>query len=355
LERVYQQGIAQLQREDRETRRAKIWQERFPWFLGAALFLLLLEALVRPNSIGQKRAQRTQNKKTLRSFVAILFLLVPFIAKAEETPRSAMRKGLKSFEAGDYTNAVQYLEKTALEFPDIGNYNLGNAHYRNGDFEAAEKNYTEALRSTDLQLQANAYFNRGNALLARTTVMTEPEQIQLAAELAFQAEDMFEKSILLAPDDLAAKRNFERARNLRIKLEFNRGKWLYDQAEGLLKEFKAKDAKKNYLQAKTQFEHILNNIDPNQNKSKQYLANVDERLEMLKKAVEESEQNLATAIQQIKDYQYLLAGQRLVEESDARKYAFDLKPELKKKYEETVKKDQEVLKIIKELSTLNQI
>jgi len=159
----------------------------------------------------------------------------------------------------------------------------------------------------------------------------------------------------LAPDDLAAKRNFERARNLRIKLEFNRGKWLYDQAESLLKEFKAKDAKKNYLQAKTQFEHILNDIDPNQNKSKQYLKNVEDRLEMLRKAVEETEQNLATAIQQIKDYQYILAAQRLVAMTDSRKYAFDLKPDLKKKYEETVKKDQEVLKIIKELSTLNQI
>ncbi len=274
---------------------------------------------------------------------------------AEETPRSAMRKGLKAYKAGDYTNAVQYLEKTALEFPDIGNYDLGNAHYRNGDYEAAEKNYTEALRSTDLELQAKAYFNRGNALLARTTKMTGPEQIQLAAELAFQAEDMYEKSILLAPADLDAKRNFERARNLRIKLEFNRGKWLYDQAEALLKEFKAKEAKKNYLQAKTQFEHILNDIDPNQNKSKQYLANVEERLEMLRKAVKQTEHNLELAIQQVKDYQYVLAAERLAADSDERKYAFDLKPDLKKQYEETAKKDQEVLKIIKELSTLNQI
>jgi Ca-activated chloride channel family protein len=48
LERVYQQGIAQLQREDRESRMAKIWQERFQWFLGIALFLLLTEALVQP-------------------------------------------------------------------------------------------------------------------------------------------------------------------------------------------------------------------------------------------------------------------------------------------------------------------
>jgi len=48
LERVYQQGIAELQREERESRMAKTWQERFQWLLGAALVLLLIEATVRP-------------------------------------------------------------------------------------------------------------------------------------------------------------------------------------------------------------------------------------------------------------------------------------------------------------------
>ncbi|QBG45999.1 VWA domain-containing protein [Verrucomicrobia bacterium S94] len=48
LERIYQQGIAQLQREDRETRMSKIWTERYQWFLGVALLILILESLIRP-------------------------------------------------------------------------------------------------------------------------------------------------------------------------------------------------------------------------------------------------------------------------------------------------------------------
>lgn len=343
LERVYRQGIAELQREDRESRHAKIWQERFPWFLGASLLLLLIETGIRP----------VKSMRSLRSVVAILFLFVPFIAHAEDTPRSAMRKGLKFYKAGDYTNAVQCLEKTALEFPDLGNYDLGNAHYRAGDFEAAETAYTEALRTTDLGLQAKAYFNRGNALLARTTVLTGPEQIGLAAELAFQAADMYEKAILLDPKDLSAKQNFEKAQRLRLKLEYNKGKWLFDQAESLLKEYKAKDAKSNYQQAQAQFEHILADVDPGHAESEQYLPKIAERLEMLRKAVEEAEQDLAAALQYIDDYQYMLAAKKLTTETDNRKYAFDLKPDLKKKYEETIQKNQEVLKIIQELSNLN--
>jgi tetratricopeptide (TPR) repeat protein len=260
-----------------------------------------------------------------------------------------MRKGLKAYQQGDYTNAVTQLKKTALEFEDIGNYNLGNAQYRMGDFEAAAESYNEALRSQDLGLQAKAYFNRGNALLARTTALTGQEQIGMAIELAFQAMDMYEKAILLAPDDLAAKQNFERAQQLRLKLEYNLGTWYFDHAESLLQEYKAKDAKQNYLLAKKHFTHILENVEPNHGESKQYLPKIKERLEMLALAVEAAEHDLQVALQQIDDYQYMLAAQRLTTETDERKYAFDLKPGLKKQYDETIQKNQEVLQIIQDL------
>lgn len=48
LERVYEQGIAELQREDREARKSKIRVERYQWFLAAAILLLILEAAIRP-------------------------------------------------------------------------------------------------------------------------------------------------------------------------------------------------------------------------------------------------------------------------------------------------------------------
>ncbi len=295
-----------------------------------------------------------RQSKIIRHLPAIIILLAGTLTvHAEETPRSAMHKGLKAFRAGDHTNAIGFLEKTVLEFQTTGNYNLGNAHYRNGDFEAAEHAYNEALRTTDLALQAKAYFNLGNAFLARTTVLTKPEQIGLAAELAFRARDMYEKAILLDPEDLDAKKNHERAQHLWLKLEYTKGKWLFDHAEALLLEYKAKDARKNYLHAKMQFEHILEDVAPSHGESKQYLPKIDGRLEMLGNALEEAERDLETALQQIDDYQYVLAAQRLTIETNNRKYAFDLKPDLKKQYEETIQKNLEVLKIIKELSTLN--
>lgn len=306
-----------------------------------------------PSEFRKSAIKNQKSKIAVRLSTIAILICSTLPVHSEETPRSSMRKGLKAYKRGDYTNAVLALEKTALEFPSIGNYNLGNAQYRMGDYEAADECFNEALRTTDLELQTKAYFNRGNALLARTTALSGPEKISVAIELAFQAMDMFEKSILLDPADLKAKQNFERAGQLRLKLEYNLGKWYFEQAETLLQEYKAKDAQTNYMKARKQFEHILQNIDPNHGESTQYLPTIAERLEMLKQAVDDAEHDLEVALQFIEDYQYMLAAQRLTTETDERKYAFDIKPDLKKEYEETIQKNQDVLKIIRELTNLN--
>lgn len=44
LDRIFDQGIAELKRDELESKVAKTYEERFPWFLGAALLLLVLEA-----------------------------------------------------------------------------------------------------------------------------------------------------------------------------------------------------------------------------------------------------------------------------------------------------------------------
>ena len=47
LDRIYKQGIAGLQRNQQETRLAKVYQERFGWFAAAGLLFLCAEALVK--------------------------------------------------------------------------------------------------------------------------------------------------------------------------------------------------------------------------------------------------------------------------------------------------------------------
>jgi len=44
LDRIFDQGIAQLKRDEKESRMAKEYEDRFAWILAAALILLGVEA-----------------------------------------------------------------------------------------------------------------------------------------------------------------------------------------------------------------------------------------------------------------------------------------------------------------------
>ena len=46
LDRIYKLGISNLQRDEQETRLAKVYEERFGWFAAAALLFLISEALI---------------------------------------------------------------------------------------------------------------------------------------------------------------------------------------------------------------------------------------------------------------------------------------------------------------------
>jgi Ca-activated chloride channel homolog len=46
LDRIYKLGISNLQRDEQDTRLAKVYEERFMWFCAAALLLLLVESLI---------------------------------------------------------------------------------------------------------------------------------------------------------------------------------------------------------------------------------------------------------------------------------------------------------------------
>jgi Ca-activated chloride channel family protein len=46
IERVLSLGISRMRRDEREAKLVKVYEERFPWFLGAAVLLLSLEALL---------------------------------------------------------------------------------------------------------------------------------------------------------------------------------------------------------------------------------------------------------------------------------------------------------------------
>jgi len=219
LDRIYALGISNLQRDEQETRLAKIYKERTGYFIAAALLLLLAETLLtgathpglrpplrRRGTFGIPSSGGVPERRG--GSLALLLLLFCI-------PNAEAKNWRRAYRAGDYTNAFQGLEKMTKKVPSIGNYNRGNALYRMKDFQGSEKAYAEAAAQADNEeLKQKALYNRGVALLAGTTKKSAEQLDETLADTA-TAIELFEQT----SDQWNAKQNLERALALQKKLE----------------------------------------------------------------------------------------------------------------------------------------
>lgn len=240
MERIYDRGIDQLQRDEQESRMMKIYEERFVWFLLSAFIMLTIEALF---SLQKKNGT---SKRTSAGLAAILvFLGSSVVSKAGDSPRSLMNDGIRSYRSaeqleqslagkktediqqdetvkkavlqavGAYTvassNFLQAAERARTEkklSPAEAFCNAGNAYFRLQDYGNAESAWKSALQSQDLNLQGQLYYNLG--VLSTAMLMTNQaptfESIMSALD---QSMSYYEKAILLAPNNPDAAVNYE--------------------------------------------------------------------------------------------------------------------------------------------------
>lgn len=228
LEQIYQQGIAPLQRDMLETEMIRAYEDRFGWFLGLALLLLVVEALLRD---GSHRGGAPVNGKgngnggaTQVIAVALLWSLVagPVFA---ESPDAAMKQGVSAFDQQQFEDAALAFREAAERAQQVGRdparawFNYANALFEQGRFEDAARVYQDALRSTDLDVQQSAHFNRGNALLAEAVRQAEGQAFDAAKTFTERAVDSYRNALTLRPTDRDAKINHELADRFREELE----------------------------------------------------------------------------------------------------------------------------------------
>jgi Ca-activated chloride channel family protein len=99
--------------------------------------------------------------------LVIIILASIAIEVYPQTDRKLIRKGNSDYKDGNYPQAeVEYrkaLEKDTLSFR--ADYNLGNALYRQKQYDAAAERYTGlAVREKDKQKLSRFYYNLGNAM-----------------------------------------------------------------------------------------------------------------------------------------------------------------------------------------------
>jgi Ca-activated chloride channel homolog len=194
LETVYRQQIRkELTAHSLATSRRQVWDNRYQWALGLALLLLAIEMLL-PS---RKRAAAKMMLPVVLTSGGLFLssLLLPQPGWAE-----GAREAAEAYTAGDYEAALKGFIDAQLEDPDNPEvlYNVGNAYYKNGDFDAAGQQYQDALDRLEAadkrpDLAARLHYNLGNA---RFRSGDYP-----------RAVENYEKALELNPDDTQAKEN----------------------------------------------------------------------------------------------------------------------------------------------------
>ncbi len=183
LETIYVQEIrGKMEAVAQAGGRRQIHQNRYQWPLFLAVLLLLAERCI-------SVVRRAPSPIVV---VLAVLLAVPAAGRANE-----LQEGMNAYEKGAYDQAIDHFAAAQLKNPSQPEllYNLGNAYYKKGDYDAAEGQLRDALNLADPALKAKIYYNLGN--------------IDFRKGRMKEAIENYQKALELQPDDREAKENIE--------------------------------------------------------------------------------------------------------------------------------------------------
>lgn len=209
LEKIYQERLTLIPKEELAERKHRVPLERFGYPLAAALILLVLEWLVpeRKTSPARALSSITSKSRRLRKLFAILLC---FSCLSVSTRVTRASEGEIAYLEGNYIGASELY--TEMLEKDPGNpelhYNFGTSAYKNNMFDDAIASFSQALKGNDLELQARAYYNRGNAYYKKgeSAMQANPKE---TSELWEQAISSYQGALELNNGDMQAKENLQ--------------------------------------------------------------------------------------------------------------------------------------------------
>jgi len=192
-------GIGKMAETDITANSSRRPIERYQWPLGAAIGLLLLQALV-----GERR-------RRIGTMLAVLWLLA--------TPAAwSAQAGLEAYEQGNYEAARKAFEDRLQLEPGSSELKLnsGAAAYRLKDYAKASEYFSRAMLTDDPALRSAAEFNLANTLFRQGESQQDKEKKITDWKDAITKYDAAMKT---RPDYTEAKENKERVEKLLKELE----------------------------------------------------------------------------------------------------------------------------------------
>lgn len=183
LDQLYNSVIARLPREERESELQEIGIERFQWALALALIFLVFDILI-----------RRRRSATIHAGMLILATLTL-------SPTDTIA------ETGSNPNAYS-------------NYNAAYRALTQGDYEAAQAGYENALSNTnDLNLQRDALYNLAHATYQQGHTSYESGDLQAALIQVEKAEALFQSAQEIDTSDTSIQADIDQVSRVREAIE----------------------------------------------------------------------------------------------------------------------------------------
>ncbi len=123
---------------------------------------------------------------------------------------SPLKEAQKAYANGDYDLAVQKFSEAELDHPNSQAlaYNTGNALFKKKQYDLAIPAFKKALNGTDTKVAAAAYYNLGNAHFRKGEFAIQSGK-QEGLQDYREAMANYKKSLEIIPQNIDAKRNVE--------------------------------------------------------------------------------------------------------------------------------------------------
>ncbi len=175
------------------------YKNYFPWFLGLALILLVIEIFISERKgINVKRLKVVKTPASL-ALLLIAFCLLPVISSAQED-KKLIKQGNEAYEKKEYDKAIQDYQQASEKSPanSTAQYNLGNAFYKSKKTDEAVQAYDNAVVNADNKLdKSNSFYNKGVVLQNNKKL---PDCI-----------DAYKNALKLNPQNEDARQNLQKA------------------------------------------------------------------------------------------------------------------------------------------------